>query len=222
MGSQYFTCERCGHDGKTKGNLIQHLRKQKECLPTFSQRKRQIIIDDLTRKSEKPKVHKCTYCDQMFSSPQGKHQHGQVCPSNPQNKLKSRVLLLENRVKQLQEELKVSRQSSTKVPPALHDTKESTQDNTTSKKAKQKINHALKIKVWDTYVGDTIGKTKCFCCQNIDITQHNYHCGHVQAEAHGGTLHVDNLRPICCVCNNSMGTQNLLEFKREYFEESIL
>ncbi len=49
-----------------------------------------------------------------------------------------------------------------------------------------------------------------------DITQLNFSCGHILAEANGGALHVSNLRPICVSCNSSMGTKNMNEFIKEY------
>ena len=84
------------------------------------------------------------------------------------------------------------------------------------KSRKKAIPLALKRKVWDHWVGEQIGKTKCPCCKLTDITQLNFSCGHINAEANGGSLHVLNLRPICGSCNSSMGTKNMNEFIREY------
>lgn len=84
------------------------------------------------------------------------------------------------------------------------------------KPRKKTIPVALKRKVWDHWVGEQIGKTKCPCCKLTDITQLNFSCGHILAEANGGSLHVSNLRPICTSCNSSMGTKNMNEFIREY------
>ena len=36
-----------------------------------------------------------------------------------------------------------------------------------------------KIEVWYFHIGDIIGKTKCFCCNIKDITQLDFHCGHI-------------------------------------------
>jgi HNH endonuclease len=93
----------------------------------------------------------------------------------------------------------------------IYNTSQSLQNNST-KPIKQTITHTLKIKCWDTHIGVDIGKTKCLCCNHNDITQHHFHCGHVVAEANGGTIHIDNLRPICSACNNSMRTRNMDEF----------
>ena len=90
---------------------------------------------------------------------------------------------------------------------------------TTVRKRKKTIPKSVKIAVWNKNIGEAIGKHKCLCCNITDITQMNFHCGHIIAEAKGGKVHVDNLLPICSKCNKSMGTQNLNEFKKKYFEK---
>lgn len=85
------------------------------------------------------------------------------------------------------------------------------------KKPKKKhIPISVKRKVWSLYIGDTIGKTKCLCCKNIDIQQISFHCGHVISEHDGGETTVENLRPICSSCNSSMGTKNMNSFIKEF------
>jgi hypothetical protein len=80
-----------------------------------------------------------------------------------------------------------------------------------------KIPQSVRISVWDTYIGRTIGETNCFVCNNIKISQFDFHCGHVIAEKKGGEISLSNLRQICKSCNCSMGTQNLNEYKEKYF-----
>ena len=79
-------------------------------------------------------------------------------------------------------------------------------------KPKKKISATLKRLVWNTNIGEEIGKTKCLCCKSTDISQMSFHCGHVVAEANGGELIVSNLKPICQNCNSSMGTKNMNDF----------
>jgi hypothetical protein len=67
----------------------------------------------------------------------------------------------------------------------------------------------LRRKVWNTYMGEECGKGKCICCDDIVITPFMFECGHVISDHHGGTLSIENLRPICCICNRSMGKQNM-------------
>ena len=82
------------------------------------------------------------------------------------------------------------------------------------KTKKKPIPKSLKIAVWNKYIGEDIGKSKCLCCNLSDITQLKFHTGHVIAEANGGETNIDNLRPICETCNKSMGTKNMEEFKK--------
>jgi hypothetical protein len=83
---------------------------------------------------------------------------------------------------------------------------------------KKQIPKAVKREVWNKNIGEEIGKSKCKCCEKADISQLNFHCGHIQSEANGGEIHVNNLLPICEVCNKSMGTKNLYEFKKMLVE----
>ena len=79
---------------------------------------------------------------------------------------------------------------------------------------KKNISAAVKKLVWNTNIGEDIGKSKCMCCESTDITQLSFNCGHIVAEAKGGTTIVSNLKPICQNCNSSMGTINMSEFKK--------
>ena len=73
---------------------------------------------------------------------------------------------------------------------------------------------SIKRLVWNTNVGEDIGKYKCMCCNSTDITQMNFKCGHIISEANGGKMIVSNLKPICQYCNLSMGTKNMDEFMK--------
>ena len=81
---------------------------------------------------------------------------------------------------------------------------------------KIKIPNKVRIDVWATYIGEDIAKHKCICCKRMTIRQTEFEVGHVLSEAHGGTLEINNLRPICSVCNKSMGARNMVEFVKEY------
>lgn len=103
--------------------------------------------------------------------------------------------------------------SSKQQAPLLRNIRANVTVATTKKK---NIPKAMKRLVWDTYIGETIGMTKCLCCQHADIRQIEFHCGHVVAEANGGTTTVDNLRPICAQCNLSMGKTDMNEFMKMF------
>ena len=81
---------------------------------------------------------------------------------------------------------------------------------------RKSIPKSLKNKVWDYYIGQAKGLAPCYCCgQNMDSK--NFECGHVLAVKRGGKNELSNMRPICSCCNKSMGTQDLEEFRKEYF-----
>lgn len=79
----------------------------------------------------------------------------------------------------------------------------------------------LKSLVWKKYIGevhikDSIAVGKCYCCQDREIDVNNFECGHIIAQSLGGRDSLENLRPICSVCNKSMGQTNMREFIEEH------
>lgn len=80
----------------------------------------------------------------------------------------------------------------------------------------RRIPKVLKNMVWDKYIGKSKGIGACYCC-SCDIDSKNFECGHVIAFKNKGPTNLTNLRPICSVCNKSMGTENLIKFKKKYF-----
>jgi 5-methylcytosine-specific restriction endonuclease McrA len=95
------------------------------------------------------------------------------------------------------------------------------QSKAESNKKKQKTNFSKRQAVWKTYIGMAHGETECLCCKSNKIDVFNFHCGHVVSSANGGNTHLSNLRPICSVCNNSMGTIDMKEFAKEQFDIDI-
>jgi hypothetical protein len=81
---------------------------------------------------------------------------------------------------------------------------------------KTNIPAALRRTVWNTYIGEDIGSTKCYVGCKTKITQLTFECGHIEAESKGGLTTVDNLRPICSSCNRSIGTRNMHDFMRTF------
>lgn len=80
---------------------------------------------------------------------------------------------------------------------------------------KKSIPQSVRVVVWDRWVGDDVAKAKCLCCKVREIHMRSFQCGHVVAEKKGGKTIVENLRPICQMCNSSMGTKNMDDFMRE-------
>jgi hypothetical protein len=85
----------------------------------------------------------------------------------------------------------------------------------TAKPKKKSIPKVVKDLSWNKWIGDDIAKAKCLCCNVNEIKMSSFHCGHVIAEANGGSTTVDNLRPICSACNLSMRTENMNTFKNK-------
>ncbi len=79
---------------------------------------------------------------------------------------------------------------------------------------KKCIPKKMREMVWDKYIGESIAVSPCWCCQSTNIKNTDFVCGHVIAESCGGDTNVDNMRPICSMCNLSMGTKNMHEFMK--------
>ena len=101
-----------------------------------------------------------------------------------------------------------------KEPKEKPEAKPVKEPKTISKKTK--IPAAVKKLVWNTNLGEELGKAKCYCCKSTDITQTSFHCGHVIAESKGGRSIVSNLKPICQNCNSSMGVNDMNEFMKQF------
>lgn len=80
---------------------------------------------------------------------------------------------------------------------------------------KKTIPKALKNASWNKYIGKDKGTSKCLCCKNNEIDSKHFECGHIISEANGGDISLENLRPICSVCNKSMGTTNMDDFIKQ-------
>jgi len=72
---------------------------------------------------------------------------------------------------------------------------------------KESIPKRIRELVWTTYNNETFTH-KCFVswCEN-KVNVFNFQVGHDIPESKGGTLDIDNLKPICGNCNLSMGNK---------------
>ena len=86
--------------------------------------------------------------------------------------------------------------------------------STDTKQKKKTVPKVMRDLAWNKWIGDNVAKHKCMCCEINEIRMNSFHCGHILAEANGGKTSIDNLRPICAACNLSMGTENMMDFKK--------
>lgn len=88
-----------------------------------------------------------------------------------------------------------------------------------SKNAKKRKNipKKLKIEVWNKYIGLENGVGECYVCKDSIDLKH-FEAGHINAESEGETTTKDNLRPICEICNKSIGNMNMNEYKEKYYK----
>lgn len=87
--------------------------------------------------------------------------------------------------------------------------------DTKPKYRKQKIPANIRNTVWDTYIGEEFKNGQCFCC-GCNISFSIFECGHIIPESKKGKRTVTNLRPICGLCNRSIGTDQMDEFMEEH------
>jgi len=84
--------------------------------------------------------------------------------------------------------------------------------------SRKSIPKPLRIQVWNKHIGEEYGLGKCNVCAT-EIKVSNFDCGHIVAASEGGEDIINNLVPICRLCNLSMSTDNLNEFKERYFSD---
>ena len=85
-------------------------------------------------------------------------------------------------------------------------------------KSRKSVPKTLKNLVWNVNNGKKNGEAPCYVCRK-PIDSKNFEVGHIVPVKHGGKNVLTNLKPICSICNKSMGTQNLHRFKAIYFPE---
>ena len=80
---------------------------------------------------------------------------------------------------------------------------------------KEKIPKAVRNSVWRLYFKNKITGL-CQCCKIEKISYASFHSGHIKSEKCGGTTSLDNLKPVCMMCNLSMGQMDMNEFIKKY------
>ena len=126
---------------------------------------------------------------------------------------------LENKKKDLEQQLELKKEQQLEIKKEGLENKNNDPEQPLEEdkmKKKKAIPKNVKINIWNTYIDPNIQRHKCVCCKKSIITITEFHVGHVISEHNGGTLEINNLRPICASCNYSMGTNNMIDYIVKY------
>ena len=77
---------------------------------------------------------------------------------------------------------------------------------------KKTIPKRVRELVWKTNIGENF-KGKCYIswCDNILTVMSAWHVGHNNPESKGGSIDINNLKPICSECNLGMGNRHTID-----------
>jgi hypothetical protein len=79
--------------------------------------------------------------------------------------------------------------------------------------SENKISQSLRQQIWFKYSNNKLN-IKCLCCSLNEINSFNFECGHIDPKSKGGLCNINNLVPICSLCNKSMGNTNMKIFMK--------
>jgi hypothetical protein len=186
-----FHCSACDYKSYVKKAVERHLTRQKPCGTGI----REVV--------EIPIEIKCDNCNKNFSTMASLTEHKKShCKKKDQSvseNIKDIVII------ELKEEIDALKTYIEKT--TLETEKEDKKDN-----KRTRINAVLRQAVWHNNIGKKIGCIECPCCHINEITQMNFAAGHVISVKNGGGDNIDNLLPICTLCNSSMGPMNMDDF----------
>lgn len=174
-------------------------------------------------------MYKCKHCENLYKNKSSLTRHIKSCSKNHVKTIKdlrnygndndNKIKLLEEELATLKKELlgkEYTGEKIDKINDFIDDLKEKPKTKVKVVKTKDRIPQAVRRVVWNNYTGETEGNTKCYVGCGTVISQMSFECGHIVSENNGGKTVISNLRPICSLCNKSMGTRNLEDFKKTY------
>ena len=188
-------------------------------LAKLKQTKMNDVAEEKTADEKKPKDEDKKMADEKKPKDEEKKTADEKKPKDEEKKTADEKKPKdEDKKKQKQDELEKQKQDEIKkqqeeVERQKEDEK---QRNEELKRKKQTIPKSVRTHVWDLYIGSHINEHRCLCCKKTLIKNTYFEVGHVLSERDGGTLEISNLRPICSVCNHSMGCTNMVDFVKKY------
>lgn len=219
MADEEYKCGRCGYTTDNISNIRRHVVRKQVCKPKVAN----IPIEEQRKKflpDNKDKDIVCNDCGKKYSSRQGLYLH--IRDDKCQKSKDAKINALQNIIEQIQKEVMDMKQvqqriiNTTSSQPidamGASTSFQSANEKIVTPKNKANIPNSIRRKAWNTHIGIKIGEIECLCCKTNLISQHQFTCGHIISRADGGTIAMDNLRPICNDCNNDMGNENMKEF----------
>lgn len=79
----------------------------------------------------------------------------------------------------------------------------------------------LKNNSWDKYIGENICVAPCICCRKNMINAKDFSIGYITSAMNGGSCTIDNLLPICKVCNISINNRNMEQYVKDVYPNNI-
>lgn len=76
-------------------------------------------------------------------------------------------------------------------------------------------------KVWRNIYGNEFDDVLCKICESTKISFEDrrlWHMSHLISHEAGGTSDIDNIRPLCTICNHSMHKKSLIEYCTEKYD----
>jgi 5-methylcytosine-specific restriction endonuclease McrA len=80
---------------------------------------------------------------------------------------------------------------------------------------RKKISSKERQLVWEKDFKNT-EKGICKVCNKVEININTFQSGHIISHKNGGESTFENLKPICVLCNNKMGSMNLYEYMKNH------